>query len=92
VLRPSATFQFSNFTVDNNSVDWTTIGETPKYLFYVEHFVNGNWLAIKKFRSQKYRRRHLFPARHAQRRRQQVPHQGAKRRRPPHVLQQGDRV
>ena len=49
VLRPSATFQFSNFTVDNNSVDWTTIGETPKYLFYVEHFVNGNWLAIKKF-------------------------------------------
>jgi hypothetical protein len=24
-------------------------GCAPKYLFYVEHFVNGNWLAIKKF-------------------------------------------
>jgi len=49
VLRPSATFQFSNLAVDDNSVDWTTTGETPKYLFYVERFVNGNWLAIKKF-------------------------------------------
>ena len=49
VLRPSGTFQFSNLTVDNNSVDWTTVGETPKYLFYVEQFVNGSWLGIKKF-------------------------------------------
>lgn len=49
VLRPSATFQFSNITVNDKSIDWTTTGETPKHMFYVEQFVNGSWLAIKKF-------------------------------------------
>ncbi len=49
VLRPSTTFIFNSIKVDENSIDWTSTGETPKYMYNVEQFVNGNWLSIKKF-------------------------------------------
>ncbi len=47
-LRPSDSFQFGNVTVNQKSLDWTTIGETPGYIYYAEQFVNGSWLPIKR--------------------------------------------
>lgn len=49
VLRPSNSFGFGNIAINTKSLDWSTTGESPKYIYYAEHFVNGSWLAIKKF-------------------------------------------
>jgi hypothetical protein len=47
VLRPSATFQFNAFAVTPSEVNWTTTGEKNEFVYYIEQFVNNNWLIVK---------------------------------------------
>ncbi|MES2733998.1 MAG: hypothetical protein V4714_19780 [Bacteroidota bacterium] len=47
VLRSGATFQFISFSVTREAVNWTTSGEQPNSLFFVEQYMSNNWLAVK---------------------------------------------
>jgi hypothetical protein len=47
VLRPSGTFQFNAFNVTPAEVNWTTTGEKRQFVYYIEQFVNNNWLIVK---------------------------------------------
>lgn len=48
VLRSTTVaFQFLSFTVDQEAVRWSTSGEQPNILYFVEQFTSNNWLAVK---------------------------------------------
>jgi hypothetical protein len=47
VLRSGAAFQFVSFTVNRNEITWTTSGEQPNSMYFVEQYLNNNWLAVK---------------------------------------------
>jgi hypothetical protein len=47
VLRSGAAFQFISFSVTRDAVSWSTSGEQPNSLFFVEQFMNNNWLSVK---------------------------------------------
>jgi hypothetical protein len=47
VLRAGAAFQFVTFDVTRDAISWTTTGEQPNSMYFVEQFVNNNWLVAK---------------------------------------------
>ncbi len=49
VLRPSTGFQFLTFKATPQGLEWTTSGESSKFIYQVEQFVNSSWLLIKRF-------------------------------------------
>jgi hypothetical protein len=48
VIRLNSTFQFSNFTIDNDILNWSTRGEKPGDKVAVEQFINNNWVPLKE--------------------------------------------
>lgn len=46
VLRPSATFQFNSFTVNNMEASWTTTGDKAQFVYTIEQWANNNWRIV----------------------------------------------
>jgi hypothetical protein len=51
VIRLNSTFQFSNFTIDNTILNWSTKGEKSGDKVAVEQFINNNWITLKEMPS-----------------------------------------
>lgn len=48
VIRLNSSFQFSNFNIDNEILNWSTRGEKIGDKVSVEQFINNNWFTIKE--------------------------------------------
>ncbi len=48
VIRSKSKFRFINESADAISLNWTTGGELPHGMFYVEHYVQKKWVTMKK--------------------------------------------
>jgi hypothetical protein len=51
VLRPSSTFQFVAFNIGSSEANWSTTGEKKEFVYYLEQFVNNNWLVVKSVKA-----------------------------------------
>lgn len=46
-IRGDADFQFVSYSVDENTLHWTTAGETENSTYYIQKLVNNNWLTVR---------------------------------------------
>lgn len=51
VIRLNSNLQFSNFTIDNSIIQWSTKGEKLGDKMFIEQFLYNNWVSIKEFQS-----------------------------------------
>lgn len=48
VIRSKSKFRFINESADAISLNWSTSGELPDGMFYVEHYVQKKWITMAK--------------------------------------------
>lgn len=46
-IRGDMDFQFVSHAVDDKTLHWTTAGESENSTYYIQKFVNNNWLTIR---------------------------------------------
>ena len=52
VIKGSATFQFTDFTVESTLIRWASKGEAAASTFYIEKFENNNWRNLRTVSAQ----------------------------------------
>lgn len=52
VIKVNSAFKFLTFKVSNTNITWQTKGEKTTAKFYIEQFLNGNWVAVHELQAQ----------------------------------------
>jgi hypothetical protein len=53
VIKALGKFQFVGVSVDASLIRWNSVGETASSIYYVERYINNNWITLKIITAQK---------------------------------------